>query len=153
MDFDDIVYTADQRNRPGRNSLVDVSDKLFNSGNTGLVANTVTITLPTPPTGFLRLWQQLSMTTSALAAGDQLLFTRLTPDLLIQCALWQQLGANNSAIIWPIIGGRQINSGSMFIGMDAFLVGQESVLRCLAIFAAPVAQTANVSGWYKDVAF
>ncbi len=102
MQLDDINYAILNANRQARSPLIDVSDRLFNSGNTALVGATVTVTLPTPTVGFLRLWQQLSLTTSALAAGDSLIFTRLTPDQLIQCVLWQQLGANNSQIIWPL---------------------------------------------------
>lgn len=155
MNIEDVVYSADQRNRPGRNSLVAVSDSLFNSGPQGLVGNTVTIQLPAPPTGFLRVWQHIVFLPSACAAGDVFLLTRLTPDLLIQSVL-NTITGYGSPFNFPAIGAIFNFPNTQILpplGGRPIVVGQESILRIIGVFAAPVAQTINVSGWYKDVPF
>ena len=158
MQIDNIVFQQDERNRPGRLSLVQVQESFFQQNASSGGAD-ITIDLPRPAAGFGRRWEHVAISMNVFAANDIITFTRIIKDQTSGTMLayvQPSFPSGAFAYAWPLVGGRISigGSGGNFIfvqGIDAFIAGQDEILRVFVDYVAPVAQTVSVTGWYKDI--
>ena len=157
MQIPDILYAFDQRNRPGRASLIAITEAFFDSGSVAAGGADINFDLPRPSTAFARRWEFVSVTTSGLVAADRISLVRSNVDVTFGSVLWTMTGSNYAALDHiPLIGGRLANFSAVvqeLIGVDAFIVSPNDNLRIVVDFGTPVAQTARAFGWYKDIPF
>jgi len=162
MLIDDINYSLDVRNVPGRSALVAIADLPFTTGTIAAGGADVNLKLPQPPTGFARVWQSLSMiwTVGGLANLDNVFFTRANLEGNIGQTLVHFTGVLQANIdMLPLINC--VNADNNISASTAPLIGypgplicaNESVLGIFVDYVAPTTQAFAAAGWYKDIPF
>lgn len=157
MQIEDILYSLDRRNVPGKASLVSVREMFFNSGDVASTGADIFVDLPRPPAGFARKWSFVAVivTTPGLATADILRLWWQDKDSsfgsTVEIATITGQTATDGGPM-PLIGGRRLNGqGNVQHGINPFWVGAEDNLRVYIHLNAPVAQVMNVRGLFKDI--
>src|SRR5262245_10297726 len=156
MTLDDILYLIANSNRPGRSTLVGLRSTIFDSGAVTVVAGSANVDLPSPTPGFVRRWEHVTATPSAVVNNDVLFLIRIVKDQTNGVVLLTQM-FQGATLVLPIalIGGKTELNGfsnqNQVSGIDPFYNGQDDFLRVSFQPTAPVAQTVRVFGFYQDV--
>src|SRR5262245_54685480 len=159
MNILDISYLLDSKRVPGRSALVDVSESYFDSGPVTVSAGSIFIVLPTPVTGFIRLWTHLMYTVlvAGVAANDQFILIRGTQDSTAGAPLLQffppgGVGVNANIPLVGTAAGLAAGSANIWLtGIDPFFAGKSDKISFTCVIAAPTTQQGIIRGWFKDL--
>src|SRR5262245_25129020 len=161
MNILDLTYATDQRNRPGRSALTEVSESPFRSPSVQSLPTAFT-DLPIPPTGYMRAWTHVSIIFSAGtfgAAGDSYIFSRIDNLSTLSTPIMTGIpgAAVNLNIGLPVLGNGLVGSGglgnSVAILAPAggfFMASREFLRMFVTANTAVTGATWSVNGWYKD---
>src|SRR5262245_6506980 len=161
MNIIDLAYATDQRNRPGRSALTEVSESPFRSPSVQSLP-TGFFPLPVPGTGYMRSWTHLAIIFTAGtfgAAGDSYTLSRIDNLSSLSTPLVSAFpgGVLGNNVGFPLIGNVIAGAGNLgnavaFKGVDGgFFMAQREFLQVFVTAnTAVTGATWAVTGWYKD---
>lgn len=150
MYTDALNWLRDQRNRPGRSSLVSARETVFTQNGTG---TSVQMALPRPNQGFMRNWSyvgfQVNATPSANIPVDLRWYDGIGHNFFCMLAAYYSAIAN---VQLPLVGNVLIDNGATVKyqrGIDPYIWSPDDEVTIQTTFAAP--QTLSVFGVYFDM--
>src|SRR5262245_58976256 len=161
MNILDLSYATDQRNRPGRSALTEVSEIPFRSPVIQSLPS-ASFDLPVPSTGYMRAWTHLSIIFTAGtwgAAGDFYSLSRIDNQSTLATPLFHAVpgGAVANNVGFPLIGGvisgiGTFGIGAMVRGVDGgfYLAPREFLRVFVQANTAVTGSSWALTGWYKD---